>query len=107
MFLSDKEVEREAIAERQNAIVNSDMVAEFISNNRDNKNNKYKATVDGELVNFRKKDGTLISDIKFTDLNKAAQEKLLDEQGLKFRVFGDQTEIIEKRKPTTTKKRRR
>ena len=108
MFLSDKEVEREAIAERQNSIITPDIVTEFINNNRDNKNNKYKATVDGELVNFRKKDGTLISDIKFTDLNKAAQEKLLDEQGLKFRVFGDQTEIIEKRKPIpTTQKRRR
>ena len=108
MFLSDKEVKQEAIAERQNSIITPDIVTEFINNNRDNKNNKYKATVDGELVNFRKKDGTLISDIKFTDLNKAAQLKLLDEQGLKFRVFGDQTEIIEKRKPIpTTQKRRR
>ena len=106
LFLSDKEVKQEAIAEEQNSIVTSDIVAEFISNNRDNKNNKFKATVDGKLVNFRKDDGTLISDIKFSDLNKAAQLKLLDEQGLKFKTFGDSTQIIEKRKPTTTKRRR-
>lgn len=106
MFLSDKEVKQEAIAERQNSIITTDMVAEFITNNRDNKNNKFKATVDGKLVNFRKEDGTLISDIKFTDLNKAAQLAILDSQGLKFKRFGDSTEIIEKRKPTTTKGRR-
>ena len=55
---------------------------------------------------FRKDDGSLIQDIKFSDLNKAAQLKLLDEQGLKFKTFGDSTQIIEKRKPTTTKRRR-
>ena len=105
LFLSDKEVKQEAILERQNSIITTDMVAEFITNNRDNRNNKYKATVDGELVNFRKTDGTLIQDVKFTDLNEAAQKKLLDEQGLKFRTFGDSTEIIEKPKRTGRRKR--
>ena len=106
LFLSDKEVKQEAIAERQNSIITPDMVAEFINNNRDNPKNKFKAKVDGEFVNFRTKDGSLITDIKFTDLNKNAQEAILDSQGLKFRVFGDQTEIIEKRKPISTKRKR-
>ena len=78
------------------------MVAEFITNNRDNTRNKYKATVDGELVNFRKKDGSLITDIKFTDLNKKAQEALLKEQGLKFKG----TDIVEIFRPSSAKRKR-
>ena len=102
LFLSDQEVKQEAIREQQNSIITSDMVAEFITNNRDNTRNKYKATVDGELVNFRKKDGSLITDIKFTDLNKKAQEALLKEQGLKFKG----TDIVEIFRPSSAKRKR-
>ena len=59
------------------------------------------------VVKELKEDGTLISDINFSDLNKAAQDAILDSQGLRFKRFGDTTEIIEKRKPTTTGKNRR
>tara|TARA_R100000329_G_scaffold130_1_gene275 strand:+ start:222 stop:3044 length:2823 start_codon:yes stop_codon:yes gene_type:complete len=102
LFLSDKEVAQEAIKEQQNSIITSDIVAEFITNNRDNKDNKFKATVDGELVNFRKKDGSLITDIEFTDLNKKAQLAILREQGLKFKG----TDIVEIFRPSSTKRKR-
>ena len=103
LFLSDKEIAQEAQADVYNSRIGTDLVSEFITNNRDNYKNKFKATVDGELVNFRKEDGSLITDVKFTDLNKKAQLALLKEQGLKFNRKG---EIVEIFRPSSTKRKR-
>lgn len=101
MFLSDKEVAQEAQATAYNERIGDDLVSAFINENRDTKG--FKATVDGKEVKFRKDDGSLIQDIKFSDLNKAAQLKLLNDQGLRFNPRTD--EIEEKPKRTGRKKR--
>jgi len=101
MFLSDKEVAQEAQAAAYNERIGDDLVSAFINENRDTKG--FKATVDGKEVKFRNDDGSLIQDIKFSDLNKAAQLKLLNDQGLRFNPRTD--EIEEKPKRTGRKKR--
>ena len=102
MFLSDKEVAQEAQAAAYNERIGDDLVSAFINENRDTKG--FKATVDGKEVKFRNDDGSLIQDIKFSDLNKAAQLKLLNDQGLRFNPRTD--EIEEKPKRTGRKTRR-
>ena len=64
MFLSDKEVAQEAQATAYNERIGDDLVSAFINENRDTKG--FKATVDGKEVKFRKDDGSLIQDIKFS-----------------------------------------
>ena len=85
MFLSDKEVAQEAQATAYNERIGDDLVSAFINENRDTKG--FKATVDGKEVKFRKDDGSLIQDIKFSDLNEAAQKALLNDQGLRFNPY--------------------
>jgi len=102
MFLSDKEVAQEAQVAAYNERIGDDLVSAFINENRDTKG--FKATVDGKEVKFRKEDGSLIQDIKFSDLNKAAQLKLLNDQGLRFNPRTD--EIEDKPKRTGRRTRR-
>tara|TARA_B100000161_G_scaffold75114_1_gene51742 strand:- start:4637 stop:7465 length:2829 start_codon:yes stop_codon:yes gene_type:complete len=100
MFLSDKEVAQEAQATAYNERIGDDLVSAFINENRDTKG--FKATVDGKEVKFRKDDGSLIQDIKFSDLNEAAQKALLNDQGLRFNPRTDEIEV----KPKKAKGRR-